>query len=73
MFLAISDNGRALHSSSLGSDTVLTGATRVLAVSKCTMFVWPISTRTKIAAPYARRHRIRAALRGTLDERILKF
>jgi len=40
---AILDNSRAPHSSSLGSDTALTG---VLVVSKCIIVVCPISKLT---------------------------
>jgi len=43
---AVLDNYRTPHRFSLGSETVLTGTTRVLTVSKCTMVVRPISTRT---------------------------
>jgi len=49
----MSDNNKAPHSSSRGRDTVLTGATRVLAVSKRVIMLWPTSTRKYIAAPYA--------------------
>ncbi|XP_044314315.1 uncharacterized PE-PGRS family protein PE_PGRS24-like [Drosophila rhopaloa] len=49
MALAISDNNKAPHNLSRGSDTVFTGATHVFAVSKFTTTADPASTRTSLA------------------------